>query len=104
MTTIELSDIEKINMLDRIINVVPEIKKKRKFIISQLLAQKNIQQPDEYILERICVNNKYYYRDKYKAIFNENAELVGVWEWCVGKNKFNYYIFQDEETKILDRS
>lgn len=101
MNKIVFSDNDKIDIVDKIIKMIPEIKKKRTFIINQILTPKvSNQDHSEYILEKICVNGKYYYRDKNKCILNEKAELVGIWEWNYNSSNFNYYIFADEKAKI----
>ena len=100
MNKTDISDSDKIEMVDKIINVLPGIKKKRSYIINKIIPAKNIP-ADDYVLEKIKVNDKYYYRDKYKCILNEEAELVGVWNWNINKHDFDYYIFADEKGKIL---
>lgn len=101
MSKIEFSDTDKIEIVDKIINMLPEIKKKRTYIINQILTPKNPVN-DEYILEKITVNGKFYYRDKYRSIMDNKGDLVGVWEWDFNRGNFNYYIFADEKAKILD--
>lgn len=100
MNKVELSDNDKLDIIDKIIKILPEIKKKRTYIINQIITVKN-SALDEYVLEKVNINGKSYYRDKYKCILDANAELVGVWEWDYSQNKFHYYIFNDEKAKIL---
>lgn len=95
----EILDNEKIDIIDKIVNMLPEIKKKRNYLIDQILTPKSLP-GDEYVLEKITVNGNHYYRDRYKCILDDNAELVGVWEWDFTRNNYNYYIFKDEKEKI----
>lgn len=99
----EFSDSDKIDIVDKIINMLPEIKKKRTYIINQILTPKP-PSSDEYVLEKISVNDKHYYRDKYRCVLDNSGDLVGVWEWDFNKNDFNYYIFIDEKEKLKDIS
>lgn len=102
MSKNEFSDSDKIKIVDKIIDMIPEIKGKRTYIINQILTPKN-QVNDEYVLEKITVNNKFYYRDKYKCILDDNGDLVGVWQWDFNSNDFNYFIFDDEKNKIFKK-
>ena len=97
----EISDSDKIELIDAIINLVPEIKTKRAFIINQILAPKT--STTEYVLEKIQINDMHYYRDKNRCILDDNGDIVGVWQWDFNKNDFNYYIFADEKAKIERR-
>jgi hypothetical protein len=101
MSRIEFTDVDKIDIVDRIINILPEIKKKRNYIINQILTPKSTVS-DEYVLEKISENGKSYYRDKYKCILDDNGDLVGIWEWNFNENNFTNYIFTDERGKILN--
>lgn len=94
------SDNDKITIIDNIIDMFPEIKQKRTDIINRILCPKDIK-TDEHILEKITVNGKDYYRDKYKSIIDVNGDLKGIWEWNYEKNMFDYYIFEDERAKFL---
>ena len=100
-----MSDTNKIHLLDDIIKLVPELSKKRNFIIQKLT--KPIEgEPREYVLEQITIKDKQYYRDKYGAVVNDDAILVGVWRLntnethqfnCdfVSECAFEYYLFDD---------
>lgn len=96
----KISDADKIAIvviIDKIISIVPEIESKRSYIIDQILGPGSIVN-DQYVLERVNINGKNYYKDKYKCLLNEKGELVGIWERNI--NNFNYYVFADEKEKI----
>lgn len=95
-----ISNSDLICLIDKIINIVPEIKNKRDHIINELVSPKSLTK-DEYMLEKININGSCYYRDKYKSILDNEGNLVGIWVWDYNKNQFNYYIFADEKTKII---
>ena len=95
-----MSDKDKIAFIDKIIALAPEIKKKRSLFLNQLVPQKAVI-TDEYVLERVSINNVNYYKDKYKAILNVDADLVGVWEWSYNDNNFKYHIFEEGEKNIV---
>lgn len=99
---VKVSDDDKIKFVDKIIDMIPEIKDKRNFIIDKILTKSDSN--NDYILEKIIVNNKYYYKDKYKCIFDNSINLVGIWDWNHDNNKFNYYIFTEESNHIINAS
>src|SRR4051794_21330021 len=66
-----ISDKDKINIIDKIIDILPEIKKKRAYIINELITSKNLS--NEHVVEKIFVNGKSYYKDKYKRILNNKT-------------------------------
>lgn len=97
---IDLSDSDKIDIVDQIINMLPEIKKKRTYIINGILTPK-ASHNDEYVLEKVNINGNNYYRDKYKCVLDQDTNLVGVWKMDYNKGSISYYIFEDERRKIL---
>lgn len=98
MTQHSLSDTEKIEIIDKIIAIIPEIKKQRAHLIDNILTPKDTN--DQYVLELIDSGGRAYYRDKHKRIFDSNYELVGIWDFMYEENQFKYYIFADEKEKI----
>lgn len=94
----EEQDISKeIEIIDKIINLFPELKKKRNYILNELITPKKKEEIN-YVLERIEVNGEVYYKDKYKCILNSNIEIVGICEQM--NEKQEYHIFKDEVGKI----
>jgi len=97
-----ITDQEKIDLLDKIIEIAPEIKKKREIILTHIIAQKNTGQT-ELIFEKVIVNEIVYYKDKTKGLYNNNYELVGVWNFIKSKDDYEYYIFEKESEKIKNQ-
>ena len=93
------SNEEKIEIIDKILKMFPEMKNQRNIILSEILLPK---QPidDRYILEKIIINNKTYYKDKYRNIIDTNINLVGMWELETGD--FRYHLFEDEVGKVIN--
>jgi hypothetical protein len=110
-------DTDKIEIIDKVIDMLPgllnldetktktinDIKNKRTYIINQVLAPKDCP-THEHTVEKININDKFYYKDKYRCIFNDKIELVGIWEWNFSKNDFDYYIFTEDRKRILQAS
>lgn len=88
-TTKTLQDIDKIKIIDTIIEFYPELKKDRNHLINLILDK--IERPDKYILDRIEVNKLVYYKDNDNIIIDEDLNICGV---CVslGNNTFKYII------------
>jgi hypothetical protein len=84
-------------IVDKIIELFPELKKNKTLILSEVLSPKDKDSGD-YLLEKIIVNEKSFYKDRYRCILDENINLVGIWEFKDGS--FMYYIFDDEFKKI----
>ena len=99
-----LQDIDKIRIVDIIIEHYPELKKDRNHIINIIMDK--IEKPDKYILERVILNNKIYYKDNDNIIIDVNLNICGV---CIdlGMNTFKYIINvntsrKDDKNKLLD--
>ena len=88
-TTKTLQDIDKIKIIDTIIEFYPELKKDRNHLINLILDK--IERPDKYILDRIEVNKQVYYKDNDNIIIDEDLNICGV---CInlGNNTFKYII------------
>jgi hypothetical protein len=84
-----LQDIDKIRIVDIIIEHYPELKKERNHIINVILEK--IEKPDRYILERVDLNKKVYYKDNDNILIDENLNICGI---CVdlGNNTYKYII------------
>lgn len=47
---------------------------------------------NETVFEQITIGTGIYYKDKHKGIYNEKAELVGVWDF-ISKTRVRYHLF-----------
>lgn len=83
---------KEIELIDKIIKLCPEIKTKRKLILTHILTPKKITD-NQYVLEQIIINGNKYYKDRYKCILNSNIQLVGIWQY--ENETFKYYIFAE---------
>ncbi len=84
-----LQDIDKIRIVDIIIEHYPELKKDRNHIINVILDK--IEKPDRYILERVVLNDKIYYKDNDNILIDADLNICGL---CIdlGNNTFKYVI------------
>lgn len=90
---VSVTEQEQINMkmriINKIINLCPEIKNKRALIVSEIIKQKKPRE-NEYVFEKIEIDGKKYYKDQYDNIVDETTTLVGIY-------KDNKYIFFSEK-------
>lgn len=84
-----LQDIDKIKIIDTIIELYPDLKKDRNQIINVILEK--IERPDKYILDRIEVNKEVYYKDIDNIIIDCDLNICGT---CVnlGNSTLKYII------------
>lgn len=71
-------DDKKMELIEKLFEIFPDLKEKNKFIIE---PKKNIvveDESDEIILDEFKYNDKIYYKDKLGAIWDENANILGV--------------------------
>jgi hypothetical protein len=92
MTSINktLLDIDKIKIIDTIIEHYPELKKDRSNIINIILEK--TERLDRLILDKVIINNKNYYRDKDNILVDINLQIVGVVQ-----------VLSDNSTKFIIR-
>ena len=75
MATHILTDIDKIRLVDTIIEQYPDLKKERSNIIKIVLEK--ITRPNKLILEKINYNNQTYYKYDDGIIIDENLKIKG---------------------------
>lgn len=100
-----IKDNDKIKIIDKIIQMYPDMEKERNNIIKEIMTPSKKTIDDEYVLERVTINGIYYYRDKYKCLLDANADVMGVWEY--DKGQYVYYVYDKEyadslKTKLND--
>lgn len=94
-TSKTLQDIDKIKIVDTIIEHYPELKKERNHIINVILEK--IERPDQFILDRIIIDNNVYYKDKDNIIIDVDMNICGL---CVNANNgFKYIITKNNNRK-----
>ena len=100
MTSINktLLDIDKIKIVDTIIEHYPELKKDRSTIINIILEK--TERLDRLILERVIINNKSYYRDKDNILVDTNLQIVGIVQ-VLPDNSIKYIIRREPNRKNI---
>jgi hypothetical protein len=100
MTSINktLLDIDKIKIVDTIIEHYPELKKDRSIIINIILEK--TERLDRLILDRVIINNKSYYRDKDNILVDVNLQIVGVVQ-ILPENNIKYIIRRESNRKKI---
>lgn len=85
-----------INIIDKIIEIVPDLKERREQIIRQLLRPQ-LHKTGEYVVERFIIDNLICYKDnKIKALIDEKLELLGTWIFDKHTGENNYFLFNDD--------
>lgn len=90
---------ERLMAIDKILELYPNLKKDKVTITDVVLGKKEIKKK-QYVLEKLNIKDKNYYRDTNGNIVNEKAILVG---FCIDDNKnelYTKYSFFDEFKKI----
>jgi hypothetical protein len=90
-----LQDIDKIKLVDSIIEHYPELKKERNHIINIILEK--TERPEQFILERIIVNNNIYYKDIDNIIIDIDMNICGL--CIINHNGFKYIISKNNNRK-----
>lgn len=80
--------------VDTIIGVHPALKKEKRYFLN-LLLNKRENETQEHILEKICINGKYYYIDQDGNIIDDSIDLVGVYTFDYVTKTNTYFIFSE---------
>lgn len=89
---------DKMEVIDKILALYPDLKKDKTNIITTVLGQKKNVEEKEKILIEFTHNGCIYYRSKLGEIFDENANLVGT----VKNNEKDEFTFFNQMENILD--
>ena len=86
-----------LDAVKKITEMYPDLKKDKNKLILSLLAQKNennnpMKSQNCYLLHKIEINDKIYYRDNEFNIVDENLNLVGQY-FCPKLNVYEYNFF-----------
>ncbi len=88
----------KIDLIDKIIKLYPELKKDRTYIIDNIIGNNKEKNNNEYVLEKFNYANKSYYRDRNGIIRDSTSDVVGVYE--IYQGDYKYYFF-NEFTELM---
>ena len=83
----------KLEVIDKILQMYPELKKEKKNIIHNIFGNKKEEDSNEYILEKFIHRELPYYRDKNGLIRDNTTDIVGVYE--VKEGEYKYYFFNE---------
>jgi hypothetical protein len=67
--------IEKINVIDKLLTLYPNLQKDEIYILNSIFAS----DLNKHILKKININDEKYYIDTIGNILNKNVSLVGFW-------------------------
>lgn len=84
----------KLSVVDKIFKKYPHLKKDKQNFIQEVLEEKipkKFQQPIEYVLDKIILEDKVYYRDSYNNILDQDTKLVGFYQ--NNGTKYEYILF-----------
>ena len=100
MSNTNLSDFDKINIVDLIIEHYPELKKDRSNLIKLVLQQ--VTRQNKLILEKIIHNNTTYYKYNDGIIIDTNVNICGAVvdnKIIIVRNKNRY----EENIKLINK-
>jgi hypothetical protein len=75
MTRIKAIEI-KLGTIEKIIECFPQLKKDKQVLINYVLG-KSTPKPNDYVLDKVVIGNKVYYRDPCGLLMDANTKLVG---------------------------
>lgn len=78
----------KLNVIDKVIEMFPQLKKDQLSIVNNILGHKEINN-DYYILDKFIYNDKVYYRDPYCHIIDTELNVVGIYNY--ENDNYKYY-------------
>lgn len=85
----------KLEVINKMINMYPQLKKDKQTILAKIVRNEAIKQPDDYVLDKITIDNKVYYRDLYGLLLDASVQVVGVYV-----KKGNTYFYYHASNKI----
>lgn len=88
---------ERLITIDKILEMYPNLKKDRTLIVNNILNKKE-QKIDDFILEKVTIDNKSYYFDPDGNIIDSDVTLMGF--YVKGKDiDHQYYLFSDQKKR-----
>jgi hypothetical protein len=85
---------EKLSVVDKFYKKYPHLKKDKANFTKEVLEEKipkKLQQPLEYALDKIILEDKVYYRDSYNNVMDADTKLVGFYQ--NNGTKYEYILF-----------
>ena len=89
---------ERLITIDKILEMYPSLKKDRMIIVNNILNKRE-QKIDDFVLERVKIDNINYYFDPDGNIIDENVNLVGF--FVKNKDKYGYCLFSDNVKRMI---
>jgi hypothetical protein len=95
---------EKIIIVDKIVELYPNLKRDKQYILDYVLDNKLFQKKSD-VLEKLNIKNKNIYMDSSGNLIDKNIKLVGFWKNIKDENENNLikYIFFDETKKMKNK-
>lgn len=101
---------EKQGLLDRLFDMYPSLETNRKDIVKNCLTKKahkseeeikaDYTNNNEIILEKICIDQKNYYKDRKGSIWDQTAQVCGVVDSTGSEPK--YVLFENHDIDPVD--
>ena len=90
---------QKIEIVDTILQMYPDIQKDRETIINAVLGR--TEKPAPYVLEKIQIEDKHYYIDNEGRILDADVTLVG--RYKIANGKYIYCLVSElDDIKLSD--
>lgn len=90
---------ERLVVIDMMLKLYPQFEKDRKQIIEQILCNPQ-QETESYVLDKINLNNKIYYKDRKGCLIDQNLNVTGMFvvdSYFIPENKINIIVNKAHE-------
>jgi len=79
---------EKTDVVNKILDMYPQLKKEQLMIMNKVVGRKTSNkqpEPTEIVLQKFKYKDKFFYKDAFGGILDENAKLIGTYKEEVGQ-------------------
>ena len=81
----------RLDVIDKMINMYPQLKKDKHIILAKIVGKTEIKNPDDYVLDKIVIDENVYYRDPHGLLLNNTASVVGFYT-KTNSDTYQYYL------------
>lgn len=93
----------KLDVIDKIINLYPQLKKDKVNIVTKIIGKPDNSVIDDYVLEKIIIDDNVYYRDPYGLLLDKHVNIVGFYTKISG-NKYYYTLINKNMYETIENN
>jgi hypothetical protein len=90
----------RLDVIDKMINMYPQLKKDKHIILAKIVGKTELKNPDDYVLDKIVIDENVYYRDPHGLLLNDTASIVGFYAKTNGEN-YQYYLVSKQISSTI---